>query len=113
MSGAFETAAGAAVATPVAFAVTAEAAALVVKPGPPLGKRFDVRFPMSAGENPWDTGNSVCVFEAFDARGPLGVFVATVGQREKANTKNMSQLTARLMRNAFHRTPIEETPKNP
>jgi hypothetical protein len=98
--------------TAVAMAVVSAGAdpAFVEKPGPPLGNRFEDRFPMSAGENPCDTGTTGCPLGPL---GGLGVFGATVGQREKANTKNISQFTAKLIKKAFHKMPMEETPKNP
>jgi hypothetical protein len=106
--------ADAALATGVASAgLEGSAPVFVAKAGPPLGKRFDDRLAMSVGENPCDVRVAACAFELLEARGVLGVRGATVGQREKANTKNMTQLTAKLMRNAFHKIPMEETPRNP
>jgi hypothetical protein len=103
--------AGAALATAVESAgLEGSVPVFVAKAGPPLGKRFDDRLAMSVGENPCDVGVAACAFELLESLGVLG---ATVGQREKANTKNMTQLTATLMRKAFHRMPMEETPRNP
>jgi hypothetical protein len=109
--------AGAAVATDVApTGLEGSAPEFVAKAGPPAGKRRDERLAMSVGENPCDVKTAACAFEPLDARGAFGVLGAlgaTVGQREKAKTKNMTQLTARLMRNAVHKMPMDEMPRKP